>query len=74
MKNMNVTAFLTGLSAAAMLIGLALFGLTLGDSLASGIAMREHMLFFPAIVCLGSGVLSLMLVFLSDVSKSKNVN
>lgn len=74
MKNMNITAFLTGLSVAAMLIGLALFGLTLGNSLSSGIAMREHMLFLPAIVCMGAGVLNLMPIFLSDASKSKNEN
>lgn len=74
MKNMNVIAFLIGLSAAAMLIGLALFGLILGNSLSTGIAMGEHMLFLPAIVCMGAGVLNLMLIFLSDASKSNNGN
>lgn len=74
MKNIKITEFLMGLSAASMLIGLALLGLTLGNALSTANAIADHRLLFPALVCIGAGVLNLMLIFLSDSSKSKNEN
>lgn len=61
-----------GISAASMLIGLALLGLTLGNSISTGIAVHEHRLLFPGIICMGAGALNLMLIVLSDASKLKS--
>ncbi len=74
MKNIKISEGLAGISAASIMIGLALFGLTLGNAISTGIAMREHMLFSPAIVCMGGGVLNLMVIIFSDSSKQKNKN
>lgn len=72
MENINMSQFLTGLSAASIAMGLALFGLTLGNSIASGIVMGEHLLFWPATICMGAGVLNLLLIVLSDSSQPRN--
>ena len=72
MKNIKITEFLMGLSAASMLIGLALLGLTLGNSLSTAIAVHEHRLLFPSIICMSAGALNLMLIVLSDASKLKS--
>ena len=60
MKNIKITEFLAGISVASMLIGLVLLGLTLGNSVSTANAMADHTLFWPAIICMGAGVLNLM--------------
>lgn len=74
MKNIKITEFLSGISVASILIGLALLGLTLGNAISAGIAMQEHMLFFSAIVCMGAGALNLVPIMFSDYNKPKNEN
>lgn len=74
MKNIKISDFLSGLSAVSILIGLTLLGLALGNSLSTGIAMGEHLLFTPALVCMAVGVLNLMPIVLSGSSKPKSEN
>ena len=68
MENINMTEFLTGVSAVSMLIGLALLGLTLGSAVSTGNAMVDHMLFWPAVICMGAGVVNLMPMLISGSS------
>lgn len=74
MKDIKITEFLTGISAVSILIGLALLGLTLGDALSTTGSMADHKLFWPAMVCIGAGVLNLIPMLLVGTGKAKSKN
>ena len=63
--------FLMGISAMAVLAGLALLGLALGSAFANGQALHEHSLFYPALCCLAAGVLNTMSIFLLDTKRTQ---
>lgn len=64
MKPFDGIKLLTGMSAAASLIGLALLGLCFGASMRSDapIAMTEHALFLPGLICVAAVALPLVLL------------
>ncbi len=57
-----------GISAVSVLIGIALFGLALGNTLKGTIAMNQHMFFIPSVICMGLGSLNIFLVTLINSS------
>lgn len=62
MKTNLVGNMLFGISAASILIAIALFGLTVGYSLKPGVDLLpwQHSLFSSATCCLAAGLLSLL--------------
>lgn len=73
MKRNSFSEFAFGISGFSVLIGLALLGFSVGSSLAHQTPLNEHMLMMPALVCIGSGSIYLLLLTIllnNDTSSS----
>ena len=51
--NSSIQKFIFGVLLSTGIIGLLLGGLVLGNSLRLDESLTEHMLFYPALICLG---------------------
>ncbi len=69
MNEMKVEQVVSGIAAMAMMIGLAILGLALGESLAQGTAYSEHLLTESGLFCIGGGFLVHYIMFLSSSRK-----
>ena len=65
MSEMKIEQVVSGIAAMAMMIGLAILGLALGESFAHGTAYSEHTLTDAGLFCIGGGFLLHCMMFLS---------
>lgn len=65
MKKISIFQVISGVGFFALCAGLLVFGLAFGSALSGDMKFSDHMLFLPGLFCMGMGMLSLAILYLS---------